>query len=95
MRNELVEVHGLLVRELALGRVAYRRPVLLAREQLLQVVAGGEVLALGGEHDDPNVASALGPVERGVELVDHPAVLCIRRFGRASVIVATGPSTAY
>ena len=58
-----------------------RRPVLLAREQLLQVVAGREVLALGREHDDAHVGVGVGPVERGVELVDQPAVLRVGRFG--------------
>ena len=68
-------------RELALGRGAHRRPVLLAREQLLEVVAGREVLALGGEDHDPDVVVGVGPVERGVELVDHPAVLRVRGLG--------------
>ena len=83
--HELVEVHGLLVRELAFGRVAHRRPVLLAREQLLQVVPGREVLALGGEDDDPHVGVGVGAVERGVELGDQPAVLRVGRVraGRA------------
>ena len=79
--HELVEVHDLLVAQLALGRGAHRRPVLLAREQLLQVVAGREVLALGGEHDDPDVVVGVGAVERGVELVDQLAVLRVGGAG--------------
>ena len=82
--DELVEVHDLLVAELALGRRPHRRPVLLAREQLLEVVAGGEVLALGGEHDDPDVVVGVGAVERGVELVDHLAVLRVGRLRAGS-----------
>ena len=79
--HELVEVHDLLVAELAFGRGAHRRPVFLAREQLLEVVTGGEVLALGREHDDPDRVVGVGAVERGVELVDHLAVLRVGRFG--------------
>ena len=79
--HELVEVHDLLVAELALGRGAQRRPVLLAGEQLLEVVTGREVLALGREHDDPDGVVGLGAVERGVELVDHLAVLGVGGFG--------------
>ena len=58
-----------------------RRPVLLAGEELLQVVTGREVLALGGEHDDAHVVVGVGAVEGGVELVDHLAVLRVGRFG--------------
>ena len=79
--HELVEVHGLLVRELALGGVAPRGPVLLAREELLQVVPGREVLAIGGQHHDAHVGVGVGAVEGGVELVDQPAVLRVGRFG--------------
>ena len=79
--HELVEVHDLLVAQLAFGRVAQRGPVLLAREQLLQVVPGREVLALGREDDDANVVVGVGLVERGVELVDELAVLRVGGFG--------------
>ena len=93
--HELVEVHDLLVRELALGRGPQRGPVLLAREQLLEVVAGREVLALGREDDDPDVVVGVGAVERGVELVDQLRLFCaLAASGRSSVIVATAPSTA-
>ena len=75
--HELVEVHGLLVRELAFGRVAQGRPVLRARQQLLQVVAGREVLALRGQDDHPHAVVGIGPVERAVELGDE-----LRNSGR-------------
>ena len=83
--HELVPVHDLLVLELALGRGAHRGPVLLAREDLLEVVAGREVLALGREDDDPHVVVGLGPVERGVELRRSAACSARsrRRAGRA------------
>ena len=81
-------------RELALGRGAHRGPVLLAGEELLQVVAGREVLALGREHDDADVVVGVGRVERGVELVDHRELCALAASGRASVIVATAPSTS-
>ena len=68
-------------RELALGRVAHRRPlVVLAVEELLEVVTGGEVLALAGEHDDPDVVVGVGVVEGGVELVDE--LRCSARWRR-------------
>ena len=81
MRTSLSKYMTCSWRELAFGRVAHRRPVLLAREQLLEVVTGREVLALGGEHDDAHVVVGVGAVERGVELVDQPAVLRVGRVG--------------
>ena len=64
--HELVEVHDLLVAQLAFGCRALRGPVLLAGEELLEVVSGREVLALGREHHDPHVVVGVGSVERGV-----------------------------
>ena len=82
-------------RSLPSGVRAHRGPVLLAREDLLEVVAGGEVLALGGEHHDAHVVVGVGRVERGVELVDHLASSARSRPpGGASVMVATAPSTS-
>ena len=65
----------------ALGRGTHRGPVLLAREDLLEVVAGGEVLALGHEHDHPHGVVGLGAVERGVELGDQLRLLRVRGVG--------------
>ena len=81
IRTQLVPVHDLLVVELALGRGAHRGPVLLAREDLLEVVAGREVLALAREHDHPHLVVGVGAVERGIELVDQLGVLRVRRLG--------------
>ena len=66
-----VEVHDLLVVELALGGGPHRGPRLGGLEQLLEVVAGAEVLALGGQHHDPHVVVGLGQVEGAVDLVDE------------------------
>ena len=82
--HELVEVHDLFVAELALGGRPHRRPVFLAREQLFEVVTGGEMLALRGEDDHPDRVVGVGPVEGGVELVDHPAVLRVGRLRAGS-----------
>ena len=71
-------------RSLPSGVAAHRRPVLLAREQLLEVVPGREVLALGREHDDPDRVVGVGAVERRVELVDHLAVLRVGRLRAGS-----------
>ncbi len=76
-----VEVHDLLVAELALGRVAQLRPLVALREELLEVVTGGEVLALAGQHHDPDLVVRVGAVEGGVELVDELAVLCVGGVG--------------
>ena len=46
-----------------------------------EVVARGEVLALGAQHDHADVVVALGRGEAGVELVEHPLVLGVRLVG--------------
>ena len=92
--HELVEVHRLLVHELALGRVAHRRPVLLAREELLEVVAGREVLALGREDDDADVVVGVGRSNAASSSEMSCELCAFAASGRASVIVATGPSAA-
>src|SRR5207237_8615634 len=52
--HALVEVHDLLVAQLALGRVAHGPPRIGGGrvEEAFQVVAGGEVLSGGGEDDN-------------------------------------------
>src|SRR6266511_3657433 len=76
-----VEVHDLLVPELAFRRVAHLRPRVALREELLEVVTGREVLALAGEDDDPDVVALAGAVEGGVELVQELRVLGVRDLG--------------
>ena len=72
-----VEVHDLLVVELALGRLAHRHPRVrpVVADERLEVVAGGEVLARAGQDHDPDVVVGVGAVEGGVELVDQRGVL--------------------
>ena len=67
----LVPVHDLLVAQLALGRVAEAGPLVGAVEDLLEVMAGREVLARAGEHDDAYVVVGIGGIQRGVDLVEH------------------------
>src|ERR1700730_14265979 len=76
-----VEVHDLLVSELAFRGVAHRGPRVVAREDLLEVVTGREVLAFGGEHHHPHVVVVVGEVERRIELVEQARVLRVRGLG--------------
>src|ERR1700694_276876 len=66
-----VEVHDLLVSELAFRGVAHRGPRVVAREDLLEVVTGREVLAFGGEHHHPHVVVGVGKAERRIPLVEQ------------------------
>ena len=50
-------------------------------DERLEVVAGREVLAVGGQDHDPDVVVGVGPVEGGVELVDELGVLGVGHLG--------------
>ena len=96
--HALVEVHVALVAELALGR----RPTLaelgvgVRSDELLEVVAGREVLAVGGEDHDAHRVVGVGAVE-GARRSRRSSASTGRwpASGRSSVIVATLPSTSY
>src|SRR5437763_953233 len=45
--------------------------------ELLEVVAGREVLPLAGQHDHADLVVGVGAIEGGVELVDELGVLCV------------------
>ena len=49
--------------------------------EITQIVARGEVVAVGGQHDAPDVVVARGNVERLVHLGDHEVVLGVGHLG--------------
>ena len=78
-----VDIHDLLVAELALGRLAHGHPVVgsLVADDRLEVMAGAEVLARAGQDHDADVVVGVGAVEAGVEGVDERAVLRVGDLG--------------
>ena len=74
----LFDVHQLLVVELSFGsgpQLPQRSRV--GADELFQVVTGAEVLAVGGEDDDPHGVVALGDVEGLVERIYESHVLSV------------------
>jgi hypothetical protein len=74
-----VPVQLLLVAQLAFGRRPHRRPRLLAREELLEVVTRREVLAFGFDEHDLRGVVAVGFRDGGEQRGEHR---CVLRVGR-------------
>ena len=78
-----VEVHDLLVLELALRRVAHLAPLvgLAVSDERLEVVAGREVAPGAGQDHHAHLVVGAGGVEGSVEVVDQLCVLGVRHLG--------------